>query len=364
MKIVLVSLARRGGMVHFLAEVAEGLAKFAHVAVIVSSQASLDYLAPSVEKVALDTGTGRLGSLARLFSPITWYRLAGNIRTLRPDVVHLTGAHEWNPLVAILSKLQGRPLVYTVHDPESHPGAPWAIRLGNWLTSRLATKKVTLTVLGRRQLLARGESPNSVDVVPHPIYTLFRRWKPDPERPRKIILCFGRLEAYKGLKLLVEAFLSVRPSLPGWTLIIAGDGRLPEELAIASGSGIEVINRYVPDAEVARLMSRCSIVALPYSSATQSGVIALAQALCRPVVATAVGGLTEMVIQGRTGILVRPGDRAAFGRALRGLAANPARRARMRREIRMLADARWGQQAVAEAYLRVYAAVVPTSRDQ
>jgi glycosyltransferase involved in cell wall biosynthesis len=360
MRIVLVSLARRGGMVHFLAEVSEGLAKFAHVAVIVSSQASLDYLSPGVEKVALDTGTGRLGSLARLFSPITWCRLAGNIRALRPDVVHLTGAHEWNPLVAVLCKLQGLPLVYTVHDPESHPGAPWAIRFGNWLTSRLASKMVTLTVLGRRQLLARGESPMRVDVVPHPIYSLFRKWKPGVERPGKIILCFGRLEAYKGLDLLVEAFLRVRPSLPGWTLIIAGDGHLPEELASAGGAGIKVINRYVPDAEVARLMSRCAIVALPYTSATQSGVIALAQAFFRPVIATAVGGLSEMVIQGRTGILVRPGDRAAFGRALRGLAANPARRARMRREIQRLAEARWGQQAVAKAYLRVYTAVVPT----
>ncbi len=75
-------------------------------------------------------------------------------------------------------------------------------------------------------------------------------------------------------------------------------------------------------------MSRCSIVALPYISATQSGVVALAQAFDRPVIATRVGGLEEMVLHGRTGILVRPGDPVAFARALRGLAMDAPRRAK------------------------------------
>jgi len=138
-------------------------------------------------------------------------------------------------------------------------------------------------------------------------------------------------------------------------LIVAGYGRLPDELVKTSSADTEVINRYVSDEQVARLINRCSIVALPYTSATQSGVVALAQAFHRPVVATAVGGLREMVIPGRTGILVRPGDAGAFGKALSSLARNGALRAKMQREIRKVADSKWGPQVVARMYLEVYA---------
>jgi glycosyltransferase involved in cell wall biosynthesis len=136
---------------------------------------------------------------------------------------------------------------------------------------------------------------------------------------------------------------------------VAGSGRLPDDLGQAAPPQVEIINKYIPDAEVALLMSRCSIVALPYTSATQSGVVALAQAFERPVVATAVGGLNEMVIQGRTGILVPPDDHVALGRALTSLAGDSKRRSRMRREIRRIAAARWEPRVIATAYLAVYA---------
>src|SRR5574340_931620 len=144
MRAVLVSLARRGGMVHFLAEVAAGLAPMTELAVIVAAQARTDYLPSAIDQVRIDTGSNRLGSAARLLSPLTWYRLGTEIRRLGPEVVHIVGVHEWNPLVAILCRAQGIPLIYTVHDPEAHPGTPWAMRLGDWLTSRLASKLVAL----------------------------------------------------------------------------------------------------------------------------------------------------------------------------------------------------------------------------
>jgi glycosyltransferase involved in cell wall biosynthesis len=362
MRVALVSLARRGGMVHFLAEIAGGLAPLAEVTAIVSTHAELTYLPAEVVRVNVETGSSRLGSLARLINPVTWLRFNGRLRALHADLVHITGVHAWNPIVVILCRRQGLPVVYTVHDPESHPGAPWTIRVGDWIASRLADKLVALTRLGRQQLLDRGEPQERVSMVPHPMYTLFRRWQPRTGRPEKLMLCFGRLEAYKGLDLLVQAFLSVRRSLPDWKLVVAGDGQLPEALVNASSADIEVINRYVPDPEVARLMSRCAIVALPYTSATQSGVIALALAFARPVVATAVGGLSEMVVHGKTGILVRPDDPVAFSRVLRSLASSPARRAHMQRQIRKIADARWGPQVVARAYLSVYSTALRARR--
>jgi hypothetical protein len=68
----------------------------------------------------------------------------------------------------------------------------------------------------------------------------------------------------------------------------------------------------MPDQEAARLMHNATIVVLPYISASQSGVAALALAFGRPIIASAVGGLNEMVIHGKTGLLVPPGNVAAL----------------------------------------------------
>ncbi len=159
MRVALVSLARRGGMVHFLAEIANGVASIAHVAAIVSAEAETDYLDPRIDRVRVQTGRSRLESVVRFLSPATWLRLAVLIKGLRADVVHIAGVHEWNPLIAILCKLQTIPLVYTVHDPEAHPGSPWAIRLADRLTARLADKLVALTRARSTAVACRRERP-------------------------------------------------------------------------------------------------------------------------------------------------------------------------------------------------------------
>ncbi len=349
-------------MAHFMAEIANGIASMADVAGVVSAEAELDYLDPRIVRVPVRTGRGRLESVVRFLCPATWFRLAAMIKGLHADVVHIAGVHEWNPLLAAICRLQAIPLVYTVHDPESHPGSPWAIRLADRLTVRLADKLVALTRHGRQQLVRGGRLRGEIAVVPHPMYSLFLRWQQRSTRPEKIILFLGRLEAYKGLDALVGAFEAVRRSLPSWRLIVAGGGPLPTSLSAPRPAGIEVINEYLPDREVALLMSRCSIVALPYTSATQSGVVALAQAFSRPVIVTRVGGLKEMVLHGRTGILVRPGDQVRFARALRSLAMDAPKRARMQREIRRVANTRWGARVVAERHLRVYSSAMRAKR--
>lgn len=339
---------------HFLAEVAGALSQLTDTAVVTSSLADLSYLPRAVARIQVDTGKHSLGSIARYLNPLTWYRLARQLQGLHASLVHIVGVHEWNPALALLCRLVQQPIVYTVHDPTPHPGAPWAIRISDWLTIRLADKVVALTRHGRRQLLLRGIHPNRIVVIPHPMYSLFLRWRTADLQRSKMILCLGRLEAYKNLQTLVLAFASVRERLKGWSLTIAGSGALPPFLLQRHGQEIRILNRYLADREVAQLMSEAAIVALPYTSATQSGVVALAQAFARPIISTAVGGLREMVAHGKSGILVPPGDTRAFARALLSLGANKARRSRMERYISDWADAPWQPNKVAKAHLRLY----------
>jgi glycosyltransferase involved in cell wall biosynthesis len=85
---------------------------------------------------------------------------------------------------------------------------------------------------------------------------------------------------------------------------------------IAASEWIELIDRYVSATEIAELFRRSAAVALPYTDATQSGVAAIAFANSRPVIASAVGDLPDVVIPGRTGLLVPPCDARALADAM------------------------------------------------
>ncbi len=282
MKIVLVSLARRGGMLHFQVELANGLARLVPTAVVMSAAAPVSYVASAVHKSVVPAGKGTLGSIASALNPALWYALWKGIAASQPDLVHITGSHAWNPLVAAFSRLQGKPLLYTVHDPEEHSGAPASIRLSNRITTRMANSLVVLTEHGRQVLLSRGVAAGRVRAIPHGVYSFFRTWRDNNIRARKIILYFGRFEPYKGLETLVQAFGKIRHDLPGWRLLLAGNGRLPAALDGARLPEVEILSGYVPDEQVAGLMQRAGMVVLPYTTASQSGVIATAYAFGRP----------------------------------------------------------------------------------
>ena len=122
--------------------------------------------------------------------------------------------------------------------------------------------------------------------------------------------------------------------------MLAGTGPLPDSLAGGTNAGIEVRNRYIPDRELSRLMQRASFVVVPYTSASQSGVVATAYAFGKPVISTSVGGLREMVVPGRTGLLVPGNDAISLARAMEILATKPQRLARLGRSatVGMAAD--------------------------
>ena len=105
-------------------------------------------------------------------------------------------------------------------------------------------------------------------------------------------------------------------------------------------------------------MRRARLVVVPYTTATQSGVIATAYAFGRPVIATSVGGLVEMVWHGKTGLLVPPNDVAGLARAIRSLARNPERLRKMGREAHILGRTLWHWDQIARMHGELYASVL------
>jgi glycosyltransferase involved in cell wall biosynthesis len=134
---------------------------------------------------------------------------------------------------------------------------------------------------------------------------------------KKVLLFFGFVRPYKGVEYAISAMPQILEEVDAHLLVV-GEFWSPESdfraliNRLAVSSAVTIVNRYVPNEEVAPYFAAADLVVLPYLDATQSAVIPIAYGFERPVLTTAVGGLGEAVKDGRTGFLVPPGDSEAL----------------------------------------------------
>jgi glycosyltransferase involved in cell wall biosynthesis len=260
---------------------------------------------------------------------------------LRPDLVHLTGPHLWNPLLMRALRREGVPTVHTLHDLHPHAGAVYGRLLYMW-NGWVRRQAGHLLVHGQRyreELLALGSPPGRVTCtwLTHLFvgYATERELVQSPPHAAGAggvsyepwALTIGRLERYKGLDVLVEAARGLdRQPL---RVVIAGPGRLEQVIGQPLPGNVEVRNRLVGDAEAVDLFCRCGLVVLPYTEASQSALVGAAHFFRKPVIVTRVGALPEYVTEGETGWVIPPNDAQALAAALRAALADPVRLARM-----------------------------------
>ena len=138
-----------------------------------------------------------------------------------------------------------------------------------------------------------------------------------------VILFFGFIREYKGLKHLICAMPYIEESIPNCKLIIAGEffENNKEEYAnliMSQGSknSIQLFDGYIPDNDINKYFTSCDVVVLPYESATQSAIVQIAYGFNKPVISTDVGGLSEVVIDGKTGYTIPPFDHKLLANAI------------------------------------------------
>ena len=153
------------------------------------------------------------------------------------------------------------------------------------------------------------------------------------------VLYVGRLSEEKGVLELVEASR-------GLPLVVVGDGPLRDRVPGAAG--------FVPPAELGAYLERAAVVACPSRREGYGVVARQAMAYGRPVVATAVGGLAEAVVDGETGLVVRPRDPAALRAALERLLGDGELRERLGANARLRAFERFGVEAATRATIAAY----------
>ena len=193
----------------------------------------------------------------------------------------------------------------------------------------------------------------------HPIYTML----PAPSRQFEArgtleLLFFGFIRPYKGLDLLLQAVSDLHDD--GVYLTIVGEpwgdtSVIQRQIEAAGIPNVEAILSYVSDQEAADYLSRADAVVLPYRSATGSGVASLAYNFGKPVIATRVGGLTDTIVHGETGVLVAPESSSALREAIGSVTREQLRAMRPAIE-RLCADNSW------DALARLLADVAASGR--
>jgi glycosyltransferase involved in cell wall biosynthesis len=270
----------------------------------------------------------------RLRQPIPQFqvirRVFHEVESFAPDVVHYQGFHLWFDLALPLWRRY--PLVCTVHDFRPHPGDKLSQKTPFWAEMFVRRRADQLIVHSQhvRSLMLQvlgGAGPN-ISLMPH-IQIGQELASPRVEEDENLILFFGRIWEYKGLEYLIRAEPLISARVPNARIMIAGQG---EDFSRYTRIMIHperflVHNEFISEERTAEYFQRASVVVLPYIEASQSGVIPLAYSAAKPVVATTVGGLPEMVENGRTGFLVAPRDTAKLADALvRVLLDKPLRR--------------------------------------
>jgi glycosyltransferase involved in cell wall biosynthesis len=209
------------------------------------------------------------------------------LRQWRPQVVHVHENHD----PRLLALTTGYPTVLTVHDPLGHPGAPELTRWENWVFRRWFWRAERFVVHGQA-LVAELEpivGHGRIIVIPH---GLWPRSEPLRRPDSPSVLLFGRLEQYKGVEVLVEAMRLLWAERPEVKLVVAGAGDAAR--LVPEDPRISLIPRYISESDVDSLLAEASLVALPYTQASQSGVGMLAIGAGVPVVVSDLGSLPDL----------------------------------------------------------------------
>ncbi len=272
----------------------------------------------------------------RILTPmsfLSWWRTFRIIKREAPDLLILQWwTPFWSPMLFFLTRMIRRytktRILFLCHHIISPDGGVF-----DWyLLRRILWRGHAFIVMSEEDfaLLRRALPWANIKGTTHPPYDVFSRTPLQRSEARAklglsddepVVLFFGFVRRYKGLRHLLKALPAVREQMPVRLLVVGEfweDARPYHDLVRQLGlnAAVQFYSEYVPNEELAVYFSAADVVVLPYLEATQSGVAQIALGFETPVIATSVGGMPETIEDGRTGLIVPPGDSAALSHAI------------------------------------------------
>lgn len=267
----------------------------------------------------------------------------------REKITHLyfESQHIWNAaLMALCPQCQK---IVAVHDVIPHDGNK-AMDLSNYVTCHMANHIILRNTMFKEELSRRYK-------ISQEKISCLELWRDFPiySKPKNtgILLCFGRIRKYKGF----DKLLQIVTATPEVSYRVVGE---PDEESkvlvnqLKQCSNVVVIDHEVSDQEMVQEFKNADWLVLPYTAATQSGVIVDAFLHARPVIAFDVGAISEQVVDGMNGRLVKKNDVDEFVRAVREVYAYTEETlAEYSKNAHDFAYKRYSAEAAAEKFLKI-----------
>jgi glycosyltransferase involved in cell wall biosynthesis len=314
MRVLVWQWGRRGAGPRFGLHLAEGLATRPGVepTLSLSAQAEIMQGRPANgHDLPVSTYDGLAGFARRILTASHQIAtLTTRLRAIRPDAAVCAMPAPMDFIMSAALRRLNVPYTVVVHDADRHPGdgVPFIVMA---LQRRLvggAAGIVALTshVADRltHQRLTQGKK---LLVAAHPPFLFGPPAAPPGAHGGPLrLLSFGRLLPYKGLDLLADALRRLGNDPPAVIRVVGSGPESAELQALRALPGVTVENRWVPEEEIAALLSWADAVVLSHREASQSGVAAAAIAAGRWLVATNVGGLAEQLAHEPMALLCEP----------------------------------------------------------
>jgi len=264
-------------------------------------------------------------------NPFIWRKTVNRIIEFQPDIVVI---HYWMPFFApalrkiavLLKKKNDIRIMAICHNLIPHE----KYGFNKFFTKMFLNKIDRFVVMSEsvKSDLLKIVPNAKYRLTPHPIYNIFGNIiDKDIARQnlgikvKNVILYFGLIRKYKGLDILLNSIPNIKQKLNDFIVIVAGECyektekyyEIIEKLKIQDLVDLRL--KFIPDNQIAQYFSAADVVALPYRTATQSGITQIAYNFDRPVIVSDVGGLSEIVLNGKTGYVVKP-DSNEFAKAI------------------------------------------------
>jgi glycosyltransferase involved in cell wall biosynthesis len=255
-----------------------------------------------------------------VMNPVTWVR--AGLAARKYDAVILVW-WVWLfalPYLTILALLPRRTrVILQCHNIGDKEPAAWK----RWLTDRVLRRGDVLVVHAKTEAddAARRAPRRTIVTTFLPVHELGGAIPSRDDARRtldlhgNVALFFGHVRPFKGLDIALRAWPLLTSET---TLLVAGEAwwKSEEEYRRLASTNVRFDFRFIPDAEIATYFAAADVVLAPYRIEAQSGVALTAFHFARPVIATTVGGLPEIIDEGRNGMLVPPEDPAALAKAI------------------------------------------------
>lgn len=331
MKIVLIGPAYpiRGGNALFVAHLYEALSEINEVQVISFSRLYPGFLFPGVRQTDISNVALKKHPALHVIdclNPITWWKAARLASSMNPDLLVFTW---WNPFFGLIVRTIAslfkhrtkKPVVIIAENVISHES--------HWIDVYFT--KIALKAADRFLVLSGVVEDSIKRLFPDkknfrstlPIYDCYqvtnRLTHQEAQEKlglanKRVLLFFGYVRKYKGLMNLIEALPVIREQLKDIHLLVVGEfyddprSYLETISRLGLDKNVTIIDEYVANETVHIYFTAADVAVLPYDEATQSGILSIAYGFAVPVIVTNVGGLAELVDDGKTGFVVPARD--------------------------------------------------------